>query len=57
MKGIIAICLIYCGLPIAVLALFALASSGFPLFPLIVGGAMAAVAHRGKGQRGSHSQR
>jgi hypothetical protein len=57
MKGVILVCLFYGSLPFLVLALFSLLSSGFPVFPLIVGGVMAAVAHRGKGQRGSHYQR
>ncbi len=57
MKGVILVCLFYGSLPFLLLTLFSLLSSGFPVFPLIVGGAMAVVTHRGKGQRRSHYQR
>jgi hypothetical protein len=54
MKGVILLCLIYCGLPIGLLALFSLLSSGFPVFPLITGVALFIAFCRDGGHRNSH---
>jgi hypothetical protein len=37
MRGVILCCLLYACLPVTVLWVLSLASSGFPIFPLIVG--------------------
>jgi hypothetical protein len=37
MRGVIAVCVIYMLLPITLMYLFSLFSSGFPVFPLLTG--------------------
>ena len=37
MKGVIAVCVIYMLLPITLMYLFSLISSGFPILPLLTG--------------------
>jgi hypothetical protein len=54
MKGVILLCLIYCGLPIGLLALFSLLSSGFPVFPLVMGVGLFIALCRDSNHRGSH---
>jgi hypothetical protein len=54
MKGVILVCLFYGSLPFLVLALFSLLSSGFPVFPLIMGVALFIAFCRDGGHRNSH---
>jgi hypothetical protein len=48
MRGIFFLCLIYASLPLLVLGLLSLASSGFPIFPLLTGAAIWYGSRKGK---------
>jgi hypothetical protein len=57
MKGVILVCLFYGSLPFLVLALCSLLTSGFPVFPLIMGLGLFIAFCRDSSQRGSHFPR